>query len=386
MDLSLTDEQRLIVATVRDFVERELYPHEDEAERLDGVPDEVARAVRKKAIAAGLYAPNMPAELGGGGLDAVSLVLVERELGRASYALQMLVERPSNILQACQGEQRGRYLLPAIRGERHDCVAMTEPEAGSDVRSMTTSARRDGDSYVITGTKHFISHADVADFIILFAATGQEQTARGPRQLITTLLVDSPSPGLAIRRGPPCVSNRGYHQCELVFSGCRVPAANRLGEEGRGFELLGQWLGATRLTVAATSVGRARRVLEAAAQWAASRRQFGQPIGRFQGVGFQLANMATELEAAEMLTLRAAAKLDQGTMTDADAAMAKLYASEMLGRMTDTAVQIFGGMGLMSELPVERWWRDARVERIWDGTSEIQRHIIARSLLRPYGE
>jgi len=385
MDLSLTDEQRLIAATVRDFVERELYPHEDEVERLDEVPGEVARAIREKAIAAGLYAANMPAELGGGGLDAVSLVLVERELGRASYALQMLVERPSNILQACQGEQRERYLLPAIRGERHDCVAMTEPEAGSDVRSMTTTAQRDGDSYVITGTKHFISHADVADFIILFAATGQEQTARGPKKLITALLVDSPSHGLAVRRGPPCVSNRGYHQCELVFSDCRVPAANRLGEEGRGLEQMSRWLGATRLQVAATSVGRARRVLEAAAQWAASRRQFGQPIGRFQGVGFQLANMATELEAAEMLTLRAAAKLDQGTMTDADAAMAKLYASEMLGRMTDTAVQIFGGMGLMSELPVERWWRDARVERIWDGTSEIQRHIIARFLLRPYG-
>src|SRR5216684_1572470 len=347
MDLSLTDEQRLIAATVHDFVERELYPHEDEVERLDEVPGEVARAIRKKAIAAGLYAANMPAELGGGGLDAVSLVLVERELGRASYVLQMLVERPSNILQACQEEQRERYLLPAIRGERHDCVAMTEPEAGSDVRSMTITAVRDGDSYVVTGTKHFISHADVADFIILFAATGQEQTTRGPKKLITALLVDSPSPGLAVRRGPPCVSNRGYHHCELVFSG--------------------------------------RRVLEAATQWAASRRQFGQPIGRFQGVGFQLADMATELEAAEMLTLRAAAKLDQGTMTDADAAMAKLYASEMLGRMTDAAVQIFGGMGLMSELPVERWWRDARVERIWDGTSEIQRHIIARSLLRPYG-
>jgi acyl-CoA dehydrogenase len=385
MDLSLTGEQRLIVATVREFVERELYPHEDKVERLDEVPGEVARAIRSKAIAAGLYAPNMPAELGGGGLDAVSLVLVERELGRASYALQMLVERPSNILQACHGEQRERYLLPAIRGERHDCVAMTEPEAGSDVRSMTTTAERDGDSYVVTGTKHFISHADVADFIILFAATGEEPTARGPKKLITALLVDSSSPGLVVRRGPPCVSNRGYHQCELAFSGCRVPAANRLGEEGRGFELLGQWLGATRLSVAATSVGRAQRVLEAATRWAASRRQFGQPIGRFQGVGFQLADMATELAAADMLTLRAAARLDEGTMTDADAAMAKLYASEMLGRVTDAAVQIFGGMGLMSELPVERWWRDARVDRIWDGTSEIQRHIIARSLLRPYG-
>ena len=351
MDFEPTPEQRLIAETVRDFVERELYPYEDEVERSDEVPAELAAAIRGKALAAGLYAANMPAELGGGGLDAVSMVLAERELGRASYALQMLVERPSNILQACEGEQRDRYLLPAIRGERHDCVAMTEPEAGSDVRSMATTAVRDGGDYVITGTKHFISHADVADFVIVFAATGTEQTARGPKKLITALLVDRGTPGLTVRRGPRCVSNRGYHQCELIFSGCRVPATNRLGEEGRGFELMGQWLGASRLTVAATSVGRARRVLE----------------------------------AAELLTLRAAARLDRGTMTAADAAMAKVYASEMLGRVTDGAVQIFGGSGLMTDLPVERWWRDARVERIWDGTSEIQRLIVARALLRPHG-
>jgi acyl-CoA dehydrogenase len=385
MDFTLTSEQRLIAETVRSFVENELYPHEDEVERLDEIPAGLASAIRGKALAAGLYAANMPAELGGGGLDALSVVLVERELGRASYGLQMLVERPSNVLLACEGEQRERYLLPAIRGERHDCVAMTEPGAGSDVRSMTTRAVRDGGDYVINGTKHFISHADMADFIILFAATGEEHTSRGPRKLITTFLVDKATPGLTVRRGPRCVSNRGYHQCELVFTDCRVPVANRLGEEGRGFDLLGQWLGATRLTVAATSVGRARRVLEAATEWAARRHQFGQPIGRFQGIGFQLADLATELEAAELLTLRAGARLDKGTMTDSDAAMAKVYSSEMLGHVTDAAVQIFGGMGLMSDLPVERWWRDARVERIWDGTSEIQRHIISRALLRPYG-
>jgi acyl-CoA dehydrogenase len=386
VDFTLTDEQRLIVDTVRAFVEKELYPHEEEVERLDEVPHELAGQIREKAIAAGLYAANMPAELGGGGLDAVSLVLAERELGRASYALQMLVERPSNILQGCNEDQRNRYLIPAIRGERHDCVAMTEPGSGSDIRSMSTTARRDGDDYVIEGAKHFISHADVADFIILFAATGTEITTSGPvKKKITAFLVDKDSPGLTVTRGSGCVSNRGYHQCELSFAGCRVPARNLLGEEGRGFDLMGQWLGATRLTVAATSIGRARRVLDAVTEWAATRKQFGQPVGRFQGVGFQLADCATQLEAAELLTLRAAAKCDDGTMTDADAAMAKLYASEMLGRMTDTAVQIFGGMGLMSQFPAERWWRDARVERIWDGTSEIQRHIIVRSLLRPYG-
>lgn len=385
MHFALTDEQRMIVDTVRRFVTTELDPHADEVEQKDEVPPELARRIREKALDAGLYAANMPVELGGAGLDAVSMTLVERELGATSYALQMLVARPSNILQACRGEQRERYLLPAVRGERHDCLAMTEPGAGSDVRGMTTRAERSGDGYVLNGTKHFISHADAADFAVLFAATGTEQTARCTKSLITAFLVDLDAPGVEVRRGSSCVSHRGYHQCELSFTDVRVPETQRLGEEGKGFELMGEWLGASRLSVAATSVGRARRVLEMTTRWAAEREQFGQPIGRFQGVGFPLADMATELEAAELLTLRAAWKQDQGTMTDRDVAMAKLYATEALARITDRAVQIFGGMGLMAELPVERYWRDARVERIWDGTSEIQRHIISRSLLRPLG-
>ncbi len=385
MDFDLDDEQKAIVDTVRRFVVQELYPHEDEVERLDEVPDEVAKEIRGKALTAGLYAANMPAELGGGGLDAVGMTLAERELGRASFALQHLVTRPSNILLACEGELRDRYLLPAIRGERHDCLAMSEPGAGSDVRSMSTRAERDGDDYVITGTKHFISHADVSDFVVLFATTGTTQTERGPRKLISCFLVDLDAPGVTVTRGSAAVSHRGYHQCELSFDRCRVPAGNLLGEEGQGFELMGTWLGASRLTVAATSVGRARRVLEMATEWAASRTQFGQPIGKFQGIAFPLADMATDLEAAELLTLRAAWRLDHGRMSDQDAAMAKVFASEALGRITDQAVQVYGGMGLMSELPLERFWRDARVERIWDGTSEIQRHIISRSMLRPLG-
>lgn len=385
MHFGLTDEQQLMVSTVRTFVETELYPHEDEVDQQDAVPPDVAERIRTKALNAGLYAANMPAELGGGGLDGVGMTLVERELGRASYALQMLVARPSNILEACEGEQRATYLLPAVRGERHDCLAMTEPGAGSDIRSMRTRAVREGDDYVINGSKHFISHADAADFVILFAATGTEQGPKGPRNSISAFLVDLDAPGLQVRRGSQCVSHRGYHQCELTFADCRVPAENRLGDEGRGFELMNEWLGASRLSVAATSVGRARRVLEMSTEWAAERSQFGQNIGQFQGIGFPLADMATELEAAELLTQRAAWKHDAGQMTDQDAAMAKLYATEALARITDQAVQIFGGMGLMSELPVERFWRDARVERIWDGTSEIQRHIISRSMLRPLG-
>jgi len=385
MDFGLNDEHRAIVATVSDFVRRELVPHEDLVERLDEVPAELAAQIRGRAIAAGLYAANFPAELGGGGLDELSVTLVERELGWTSYALHALVARPSNILRACQDDQVQAYLLPAIRGERVDCLAMTEPGAGSDVRSMTTRARRDGADWVIDGAKHFISYADVADFVIVFVVTGTERGPRGERSAISAFLVDHDTPGLLVGRGASSVSHRGYHHCELSFTDCRIPGSALLGREGHGFDLLTEWLGASRLTVAATSVGRARRVLDLSTEWAATREQFGQPIGRFQGVAFALADMAAQLEAAELLTLRAAWRLTQGTMSDADAAMAKLFASEMLGTLADQAVQIFGGTGLMSDFPIERFWRDARVERIWDGTSEIQRHIISRSMLRERG-
>ena len=385
MHFELTQEQTMLVDTARAFAVKELYPHEELVERTDAIPPDLARQIQAKAIAVGLFAANMPEQHGGGGLDNFGVTLLERELGRASYALQMLVARPSNILRGCTGSQIDEYLLPTIRGERHDCLAMTEPNAGSDVRSMQTRALRDGDDYVINGAKHFISHADMADYVVLFAATDVEQTRAGPKKKITGFLVDFDTPGVTRRRGPVCVSNRGYHQCELFFDDVRVPVSKRLGQEHRGFELMGDWLGATRLTVAATSVGRGRRVLDMATAWAATRKQFGQPIGRFQGTGFKLADMATELEAAELLTLRAAWNCDQGRMSDSDAAMAKLFASEALARITDQALQIFGGMGLMASLPIERFWRDARVERIWDGTSEIQRHIISRALLRAHG-
>ena len=384
MDFALSDEQRAIVETVRAFVDRELVPHEDEVERLDEVTPELQKEIRTKALNAGLYAANMPEEVGGGGLDAVSLALVERELGRTSFALHHFVARPSRILMGCSGEQIEKYLLPTVRGEKQECLAITEPGAGSDVRGMTTTARRDGDAWVVNGTKHFISHADISDYIILFAATGEEQSSRGPRKLISSFLVDTDLDGLTITKGSPSVSHRGYHHCELHFDAVRIPSGALLGEEGKGFDLMGQWLGATRLAVAANSVGRSQRVLEEALGWASSREQFGQAIGKFQGLSFQLADSALEIEAAQLLTLQAASRIDDGTLTDIDVAMAKLMATETLGRVTDRAVQVFGGMGLVREYKIERWWRDARVERIWDGTSEIQRHIISRGLLRPY--
>ncbi|MEX0807708.1 MAG: acyl-CoA dehydrogenase family protein [Dongiaceae bacterium] len=384
MDFALSPEQEMIVDAARAFVEKELMPHEDEVEREGEVRPELVRAIRDKAIAAGFYAANMPEELGGAGLDHVSLTLLERELGRTSYALQYAVARPSNILRACNAEQTERYLKPTIRGERVECLAMTEPDAGSDLRGMKTRAVRDGDHYVVNGTKHFISYADVADYIVLFAATGEEQTAKGSKKKITSFLVDKDTPGLDVRRGSISVSHRGFHHCTLSFSDARVPARNVLGEEHKGFDVANLWLGATRLTVAAQCIGRAQRAMRLAIEWAATRKQFGQTIGKFQGVSFKLADMATEIAAAEMLALHAAWKTDRGIAQDQDYAMAKLYATEMLARVTDNAVQIFGGMGLMEEVGVEKLWRDARVERIWDGTSEIQRHIISRALLRPH--
>jgi len=383
VDLRLTDEQRAIVDTVRTFVDRELVPYEDEVERTDEVSPELATSIRTKALQAGLYAANMPEDVGGAGLDAVSLALVERELGKTSFALHHFVARPSRILLGCVGDQVDRYLLPTVRGELQECLAITEPGAGSDVRGMSTVARREGSEWVLSGTKHFISHADISDYAIVFAATGEEQSARGPRKLISAFLVDTNSPGLTITKGSPSVSHRGYHHCELHFDSVRVTDEGLLGDEGRGFDLMGQWLGATRLAVAANSVGRAQRVLATALEWAATREQFGQTIGKFQGVSFPLADSAVEIEAAQLLTLQAASRIDDRTLTDSDVAMAKLFATEALGRVTDRAVQVFGGMGLVREYAIERWWRDARVERVWDGTSEIQRHIISRALLRP---
>ena len=266
---------------------------------------------------------------------------------------------------------------------------MTEPGAGSDVRGMKMLRRcSDGDDFVINGTKHFISHADVADFVILFAALGRRGDAA--RQ-------EEAHHRLPHRQGHARASRvrDGYQQRlasrlqQLHSRIQRLPRAGKsqvLGEVHKGFEVANEWLGATRLQVAATCLGRAERALEhCQAMVRSTASQFGQQIGKFQGVSFKLADMAMELKAAELLTLEAAWKFDHKTVTDMDMAMAKLKATEVLAFIADEAIQIHGGMGLMDDLPLERIWRDARVERIWEGTSEIQRHIISRALLRPLG-
>ncbi|SEF87564.1 acyl-CoA dehydrogenase family protein [Jhaorihella thermophila] len=386
MDFALTEEQEMIVATTRAFVERELYPYEAEVERTGRLDMDVIRDIQRKAMEAGLYAANMPEEVGGAGLDTLTWLLYEKGLGRANYALHWTgVARPSNILLAGTDEQKEKYLYPCIRGETWDCLAMTEPGAGSDLRGMQATAKRDGGDWVLNGTKHFISHADIAGFAIVFMATGEEDTPRGKKKLITAFFVDKGTPGFSVREGYRNVSHRGYTNSVLEFDNCRLPDSQVLGEVHKGFDVANQWLGATRLQVAATCLGRAERAFDHALAYAAERRQFGQQIGKFQGVSFKLADMAMEMKAAGLLTWEAGWKFDRGTVTEADMSMAKLKATEVLAHVADEAIQIHGGMGLMDELPLERIWRDARVERIWEGTSEIQRHIISRDLLRPLG-
>ena len=385
MNFGLSFEQQMIVDTVREFVEKEIYPHEAEVERTGEVPLEIGHEIRDKCLEAGYFAANIAEEFGGGGLGHLDFTLLERELGRASNGLAVFFGRPSGILMACDKEQQEKYLIPAVKGEKFDALAMTEPEAGSDVRGMKCSAILDGGDWVVNGSKHFISHANIADFVIVFVATGEEESARGTRKKITCFLVDRGTPGFEIRPGYNSVSHRGYKNCILNFDNCRLPASQILGELHCGFDLANDWLYATRLTVAATSVGRARRAFEYALPYTTERKQFGQQICKFQGVSFKLADMITEIDAADWLTLSAAWRLDEGMNANREIASAKLYATEMLGRVTDETIQIFGGMGLMEEMPLERFWRDARVERIWDGTSEIQRHIISRELLRPLG-
>jgi len=382
---ALDHEKTLLQKTVRAFVEQECLPFEDEVDRTGQVPPELGQQIETRAIDAGLYAANLPETVGGGGLDYDAMAVTEREYGRTTHALQSWIGRPTELLMACTGDQIDRYLTPCVSGAKRELFALSEPEAGSDIMSMKSQARRDNDDWILNGSKHFISGPVMPDFAIVFAATGIGESNGRQRKRITAFLVDVGEAGFDIREGHTCVSYRGYKNFQLSFDNVRLGPGQVLGEEGRGLELAGLWLGMGRVWVGATCCGKAQRLYEMAVDWAANRRQFGKPIGQFQATGFKLADMAIGIRTANLLVMDAVAKADTGAMQDADAAMVKVYCSEMLNRVADDTVQIFGGMGLMEELPVQRLWRDSRLERIWDGTSEIQRHIITRSLLRPLG-
>ena len=378
-------ENELLINTLKAFMDAEIFPYEDEVDAKGEVPIELGRQIEKRAKDIGLFSANLPTEIGGGGLSYQAMALMEREYGKTTHALQSWVARPTEILLACEGDQKEQYLLPCVRGEKRELFALTEPEAGSDVMGMKSNAIKDGDDWILNGSKHFISGPVMPDFAIVFAATGEDQTPRGPRKRVTAFLVDVGLKGFECREGNKCVSYRGYKNFQLNFDNVRLGPNQVLGEEGRGLELSGKWLGMGRIWVGATCCGKAERIMNLAIDWAANRKQFGKPIGSFQATGFKLADMSIGLRAADLMVNDAVSRAEVGAMQDADAAMVKVFCSEMLNKVADDTVQIYGGMGLMEELPIQRLWRDSRLERIWDGTSEIQRHIITRSILRPLG-
>ena len=385
MLMNKNHEKELLENTVKRFVEEELYPHEETVDKNGEVPLELGRQIEKKSKDLGLFAANLPIEVGGGGLDYESMLLIEREYGKTSHALHAWAARPTEILLACNEEQKKRYLDPCVTGEKRELFALTEPDAGSDIMSMKTNAKKDGNDWILNGSKHFISGPVMPDFAIVFASTGEDETPIGNRKRITAFLVDVGENGFEIGIGTKCVSYRGYHAFRLNFSDVRLGPNQILGEEGKGLELSGKWLGMGRIWVGASCCGKAERLFELAKDWASTRKQFGQPIGKFQATGFKLADIAIELRAADLMVNDAVRRANEGKMSDADAAMVKVYCSEMLNRAADNTLQLYGGMGLMEELPIQRLGRDSRLERIWDGTSEIQRHIVTRSMLRPLG-
>ena len=385
MSDQMDHENELLLNTLKAFMDAEIFPYEDEVDAKGEVPIELGRQIEKRAKDIGLFAANLPTDIGGGGLSYQAMALMEREYGKTTHALQSWVARPTEILLACEGDQKEQYLLPCVRGEKRELFALTEPEAGSDVMGMKSNAVKDGDDWILNGSKHFISGPVMPDFAIVFAATGEDQTPRGPRKRVTAFLVDVGLKGFECREGNKCVSYRGYKNFQLSFDNVRLGPNQILGEEGRGLELSGKWLGMGRIWVGATCCGKAERIMNLAIDWAANRKQFGKPIGSFQATGFKLADMSIGLRAADLMVNDAVSRAEKGAMQDADAAMVKVFCSEMLNKVADDTVQIYGGMGLMEELPIQRLWRDSRLERIWDGTSEIQRHIITRSILRPLG-
>ena len=378
-------ENELLLETVKSFMKKEIYPFEEQVDKDGHVSEELGKHIQKKAIEIGLYAANLPEIVGGGGLDYSGMALLEREYGKTTHALHSWIGRPTEILLACKGDQVENYLTPCVKGEKRELFALTEPDAGSDIMSMKSNAKRDGKDWILNGSKHFISGPCLPDFAIVFASTGEDNTPRGTRKRITAFLVDVGQKGFDIQEGNKCISYRGYKNFQLSFNDVRLSSEQILGDEGLGLELSSKWLSMGRIWVGATCCGKAERIFDLAKDWAANRKQFGKSIGTFQATGFRIADMAIGLKTADLLVADAVMQASSGKMSDSDAAMVKVYCSEMLNKTADDTVQIFGGMGLMEEMPIERLWRDSRLERIWDGTSEIQKHIITRSILRPLG-
>ncbi|MGV9245886.1 acyl-CoA dehydrogenase family protein [Streptomyces sp. NPDC003710] len=379
MDFRLTPRQARLKADARaltDFIAA----YEMQCEENNGLPSDVHAKIRDAVLESGLQAVNMPAEWGGAGLTIAEQVTVQEELGRLTGALWDMVWRPANALRFCTPEQRERFLVPVIRGERRDCYAVTEPGAGSDPQNPATTATKNDRGWVLNGEKWFVTVGDHADFVIVLAAAGPE---RAP----TLFLVDKDTPGIEMTRVPRFMHTFVYEHPEFTFTDVQVSDDAVLGGIGEGYDITRSWFTEERLMIAARTIGAAERALELARDWAVEREQFGAPIASYQLIQGMLADCAVDIAVNRAYTHQVAWEIDQASAEDrkrlhAKAAIAKLSASEASGRVIDRCVQIHGGRGYDRSYAVERLYRELRVDRIWEGTSEIQRLIIANELIK----
>ncbi|MBI4573493.1 MAG: acyl-CoA dehydrogenase family protein [candidate division NC10 bacterium] len=382
MDFDYTDEERMVQELARRLARDKIAPRAAEIDAREEFPADLVQLLAEH----GLFGLVVPEALGGSGAGVIGFLLAVEEIARACaatatiYAGQYLGMYP--ILLAGNEEQKQRFLPALARGERLAAFALTEPEAGSDVAALRTTACRDGDAYVITGSKHFITSGDVAGVLTVFTATDRSQGHRG----LTAFVVERETPGFRVARLEKKMGIRGSTTAALEFQECRVPAANRLGAEGQGFKIAMQVLDRARPSVAAIAVGIAQAALDHSLEYARTRKQFGQPIANFQAIQFMLADMAMEIHLARLSYLYVAHLIRSAAENyTLPAAVAKCYASEVAMRATTNAVQIFGGYGYTRDYPVERLMRDAKITQIYEGTSEIQRIVIANQLLKGQG-
>ncbi|KYC60391.1 acyl-CoA dehydrogenase family protein [Heyndrickxia faecalis] len=379
MDFTLSDEQKMIQRTVREFVKKELMPLEQEVlknerEGRPGLADSVIKNLQEKAKAAGFWGINTPEEYGGANLGPVMTALLQMELGR-TFVPFSFGGSADNILYDCNEEQKQKYLIPVINGERRSCFALTEPGAGSDAANIKMTAVKDGDHWVLNGEKVFITNGNEADFAMVFAVTDKEKGANGG---VTCFLVDRDMGW----RSEYIQTMGEWGPASLVFEDVRVPEANILGEPGKGFSLGMKWIGQGRWLIPARAVGASERLLQMAMDYAKTRVTFGKPIAERQAIQWMIADSNVEIEATRWLVLHAAWLSETGKDNRHYASIAKLYGSNMANRVVDRVLQIHGGMGYTKELPIERWYREMRLWRIFEGTDEIQRYIISRNLLR----
>lgn len=380
MDFELTEEQRMVQASVREFVAGEIAPRAHEYDEQSRFPREQLRGLAEL----GLLGMIIPEEWGGAGFDAVAYAVALEEIARADASVCVIVGVTNSvccypILSFGTEEQKRKYLVPLARGETLGAFCLSEPQAGSDATNLRTRAVRDGDSYIINGTKSWVTNGGEAQTYIVMAVTGREDD----KSKVTAFIVEGDTPGLTVSAIEHKMGQRASQTAEMSFADVRVPAANVLGGEGMGKKVAFNSLDNGRIGIGALSTGIAQGALDEATKYAKERQAFGQPIAEFQAIQFKLANMATETDAARLLTLRAAAMKDAGhKQAGYHAAMAKLFASETANKVCADAVQIHGGNGYSRDYAVERMYRDARVTTIYEGTSEIQRLVISREILK----